>query len=125
MNRTRAKAVLASAKEDLKNGNKASAKRKVEQVKAATVSTAGGDVIIHFVDWNFQDKAYKFPSSKMKMLQQKLMAVPKGAAGKEIPEDIWDWFVQFAKPTRGIENADYFMDYNNSHESASEWEDLD
>ncbi len=40
MNHTRAKEVLASAKEDLKNGRKASAKRKVASVKAARVTAS-------------------------------------------------------------------------------------
>ena len=83
--------------------------------------------LIHLSDWNMQDKAYEFPEKLIEELHDRMVKdggtawqKQDKAAEKKMKEH-WDWFFKHAKLTKGIEDADYFLDYSAPKESAAEW----
>lgn len=93
----------------------------------AEVIAADEMELIHLSDWNMEDKAYKFPSKLMKELHDRMVKDGGTAWQKQPPkekkkmDDHWDWFFKHAKLTKGVEDADVFLDYSAPKESASEW----
>jgi len=83
--------------------------------------------IIHVSDWNMQDKAFKFPENKIEELAKRLKSMTKvwyESYNKELWDwsETWEWFLKYAVRTKGIEDAEYFIDWTEPVESVEEWE---
>lgn len=97
--------------------------------KSEVVEAAEQREIIHLSDWNSNDRAYTFPTKLMKELHDRMVkdggtawVKQEGAAAEKMKEH-WDWFFKHAKQTKGVEDADVFLDYSAPKESAEEWEE--
>lgn len=88
-------------------------------------------VLLQVSDWNYEDKYYEIPIKLLKQLQERILS-----ADGEM-KDAWDWFTpqvnygkaeDVGKPIRRCDDSvnhnleEFFLDYLNPHESASEWE---
>jgi hypothetical protein len=80
-----------------------------------TILEASNVVILHVNDWNWRDRAYEVEENYLKKMKKDILD------GKNI-RDIWKDFINNSKATVGIEDADFFLDYTNPKESASDWE---
>lgn len=90
-------------------------------------------VIIHISNSEFEDSAWYFPEQLIPEFITRLKALPKDprdrAKGEMFDSYDWehsgthDWFMEHAKYTKGIEDADYFLDYYQAHDCATEWEE--
>ncbi len=81
-------------------------------------------VIIHFVNWNWQDRAYLFPEKLIPEFIERLKVLPKKKNGYDWEHNgTWEWFCDNRTDTKGIEDADLFLDYSEPYECVKDWED--
>ena len=82
-------------------------------------------VILHLVDWNYQDKYYEVPFSILEEFERR---IPEGL------EAAWDWFTgQVDYDGSGehpikvgrvdMRSANFFLDWENPIESIESWND--
>jgi hypothetical protein len=58
----------------------------------ATVPGTQKKVILHFNDWNFQDKYYETPISVLKEFRDRFFEARKKQSEKDAMSDVWQWW---------------------------------
>jgi hypothetical protein len=93
---------------------------KFEDILSDAVPIDGGEFIIGIHDWNLQEKVWRFPLDK----RQELISKIRKIRGKDQSmSSIWDWFLTHAKRTRGMEDLDLYLDFNDPKSSLDDYED--
>lgn len=108
------------------------AKQLIERVmngkdaRRVVAEAASDNVLMHLSDWSGEDKAYTLPRAALATYRSKIKSAGASASKDDINK-LNNWLLDQGKrhdSARGIANkAGFFLDWNNAHESASEWED--
>lgn len=71
--------------------------------------------ILHLSDWNDRDRALETGLEAIKVLAASIRS--EGS----ISQAAWEAFYSQAQPTKGIEDATFFLDWENPVECVEEW----